>query len=398
MQVNINAQVFLRFMMLHTPTVHKTAPSPVQSRLAVSVFFFLAGFTFASWASRIPHIQGRLGLSEAQLGTVLFALPVGLMISLLVAGGLITRVGSKAVLIVATLIYAGLLVLLGMASTVWQLAIGLFLFGIAGNLCNISMNTQAVSVQQQFGRSIMAGFHGIWSLAGFSGAAVGTAIISLGWQPEQHFLLVAVLAMLTAAIFAKNTVHNPGNKQQPAFALPNRRILQLGLIAFGCLVCEGTMFDWSGVYFKKAVQAPANLTTLGYAAFMGCMATGRFIADRVVTRIGARRLLQGSGLVIAAGLALAVIFPNLVVATMAFMLVGFGVSSVVPVVYSLAGNTTTMSASQALAAVSTVGFAGFLAGPPLIGFIAEAFNIRIAFALVALIGLSTSVLATRIKI
>ncbi|MCU0396228.1 MAG: MFS transporter, partial [Chitinophagaceae bacterium] len=169
--------------------------------------------------------------------------------------------------------------------------------------------------------------------------------------------------------------------------------LQLGIIAFGCLVCEGTMFDWSGVYFQKAVQAPPGLTTLGYAAFMGCMAAGRFMADKVVMRLGSRSMLQLSGIVITIGLLVAVIFPAVPSATIGFMLVGFGVSSVVPIVYSQAGRSKTMHPGQALAAVSTVGFAGFLAGPPLIGFVAEASSLRWSFALVALIGLSTSILA-----
>jgi MFS family permease len=156
------------------------------------------------------------------------------------------------------------------------------------------------------------------------------------------------------------------------------------------------MFDWSGVYFKKAVHAPANLTTLGYAAFMGCMAAGRFVADRAVTALGSKNMLIFSGITIFIGLMLAVIFPYLSSATVGFMLVGFGVSSVVPIVYSKAGQSKTMNPGQALAAVSTVGFAGFLAGPPLIGFLAEATNLRWSFAVVALLGISTSLLAKKI--
>jgi MFS family permease len=173
--------------------------------------------------------------------------------------------------------------------------------------------------------------------------------------------------------------------------------MQLGIIAFGCLVCEGTMFDWSGVYFKKVVNAPPALTTLGYSLFMGCMAMGRFAADKIVMKVGSKRMLQGSGLVIAAGLLMAVWWPTLVVASIGFVLVGFGVSSVVPIVYSHAGQSKTMHPGQALAAVSTIGFLGFLAGPPIIGFVAEATNLRWSFALVAIMGLSTSILASTLK-
>jgi MFS family permease len=148
------------------------------------------------------------------------------------------------------------------------------------------------------------------------------------------------------------------------------------------------------VYFKKVVHAPANLTTLGYAAFMGCMAAGRFLADKAVMLIGPRRLLQHSGILISLGFLLSVIIPSVPMATIGFMLVGFGVSSVVPIVYSLAGKNAKMNTGQAIAAVSTVGFVGFLAGPPIIGFVAAATSLRWSFALIGLIGLTTTLLAS----
>ena len=367
-----------------------------QKRIAVSVFFFIAGFTFASWASRIPQIQFKLGLNEAQLGSVLLALPIGLMVSLIMAGALITRLGSKTVLIASAFLYSLILISLGFAQNVWQLIAGLFFFGIAGNLFNISVNTQAVGVEKIYGRSIMASFHGTWSLAGFTGAAVGTMMVSFQLEPLVHFVICASIGWLFVFFFHGKLIQATDKGKQPAFALPDKFIFQLGLIAFGCLVCEGTMFDWSGVYFKKVVEAPASLTTLGYAAFMGCMATGRFIADRIVMKLGSKTMLISSGLIIFSGMMLAVLMPSVAVATLGFMMVGFGVSSVVPIVYSKAGQSKTMHPGQALAAVSTVGFAGFLAGPPLIGFVAEASSLQWSFGLVALIGLSTGLLAKKI--
>lgn len=365
-----------------------------QHRIAVSVFFFIAGCTFASWASRIPHIQAKLQLNEAQLGSVLLALPIGLLVSSVMIGGFIARFGSKTMLRTAATLYSIMLLGIGFADATWQLVLCLFFFGIAGNMFNVSVNTQAVGVEKIYGRSIMASFHGIWSLAGFSGAAIGTFMIWLQLLPWQHFLCISIAGLITSTFFISKTLQQAGSSQrQKGFAWPDKKLMQLGLIAFGNLVCEGTMFDWSGVYFKKVVMAPASLTTLGYAAFMACMATGRFVADRVVMRIGARRMLQYAGVMIAIGLLLATLFPTLNAATAGFMMVGFGVSSVVPIVYSQAGQTKKMHAGQALAAVSTIGFAGFLAGPPIIGFVAQATNLRWSFALVALIGLSTGILA-----
>jgi MFS family permease len=374
-----------------------TIPHPIKkSRIAVSVFFFIAGFTFSGWASRIPHIQTELNLSEAALGSILFALPIGLMVSLLMAGACISRIGSRKVLILSALFYSLTLVAIGVCSAPWQLALILFFFGLFANLFNISVNTQAVEVEKMYGRSIMASFHGIWSLAGFTGAAFGTLLVYLHIAPLTHFIISGSMGWILILSFKNNTLPTHQKNTGPLFAMPDKYILQIGMIAFGCLLCEGTMFDWSGVYFKKAVKAPGQLLSLGYAAFMGCMATGRFVADRVVSSIGAQKTLVYSGIIIFSGLMLAVLMPTVTVATMGFMLVGFGVSSVVPIVYSRAGQSGTMHPGQALAAVTSVGFAGFLAGPPLIGFVAEVSSLRFSFALVAFVALSTSLLAKKL--
>ena len=245
-----------------------------------------------------------------------------------------------------------------------------------------------------YDRSIMATFHGVWSLAGFTGAAVGTILISQGFDPYQHFIGIASV-MICMALFSQKYIlpYDQYHPDQPIFAKPDANLLKLGLIAFCCMAAKGTMFDWSGIYFQKVVQAPKNLTTLGYAAFMSTMAGGRFLGDRLVTRFGRKNILLGSGSVIATGLLTAVIFPSLVTATAGFLLVGIGVSSVVPVVYSEAGKSTTMSAGVALAAVSSIGFLGFLIGPPLIGFIAEWLGLQWSFALIALLGFGTTLLA-----
>ncbi len=368
-------------------------------RIAVSTFFFIAGFTFASWASRIPDIKTSLQLSDGGLGAVLFALPVGLMVSMPLSGIFVSRFGSSKVVIIAASVYPLILILLGLATTPWQLATVLFFFGFMGNIFNISVNTQAVGVEALYGRSIMASFHGVWSLAGFSGAAVGALMVAVPFVPYVHFAIIYVATLLLVLMTFKNTLpQSDGNKAQPLFAKPDRAILKLGLIAFGCLVCEGTMFDWSGVYFQKVVKVPESQTPLGYVAFMSSMAAGRFVADWLVTKFSVKPILQFSGLVIATGLLTAVLFPFTLTAIIGFLLVGFGVSSVVPLVYGLAGKSTTMSPGMALAAVSTIGFLGFLVGPPLIGFLSEFAGLRIAFSVIAVIGLGTTLLASKVTI
>lgn len=368
-------------------------------RIATSVFFFIAGLTFATWASRIPDIQNKLQLSDAGLGGVLFALPAGLMTSLPLSFWLVGNFGSRKLVIAGAILYPMTLILLGVAGSVWVLTLGLFFFGLFANVINIAMNTQAVGIEKLYGKSIMASFHGLWSIAGFTGAAIGTLFVSQGFSPLLHFSLVFVLAGLLALISYRFTLphDDTSSKSQKLFVKPDRQILVLGIIAFCCLLCEGAMADWSGVYFKKVVSAPVSLTTLGYLAFTSTMALGRFLGDWMVTKIGVKRMLQMSGVLITTGLLTAVAFPYLATATIGFFLVGFGVSSVVPIVYGIAGRSKTMSASTALATVSTIGFLGFLIGPPLIGFVAQAINLRWSFALIAILGFGTAFLTRIMK-
>lgn len=365
------------------------------ARIAVSAFFFSAGFCFASWASRIPDIQQKLGLNEAGLGMVLLSLPIGLMVSLPVSGFVVARYGSRYTAVIAALLYAILLPFLGLIALAWQLVIVLFLFGFAGNLLNISMNTQGVSVEALYGRSIMASFHGVWSVAGFSGAAVGALMLSLVISPFFHFCIIAMLVcclvLMTYRYLLVNDVHS--DSKAPVFAKPDNALLKLGLIAFCCMVCEGTMFDWSGIYFAKEVQVPKSLTTLGYVAFMTTMAGGRFAGDWMSVKIGRRNMIRMSGLLIAGGLMLAVALPFTVPATIGFLVTGMGVSSVVPLLYSAAGRSGKVASGVALAAVSTIGYLGFLFGPPAIGLIAQAFSLRWSFALIAFLGLGVTLLA-----
>ncbi len=376
-----------------------TAPiSKRAHRLAVGAFFFIVGLSFASWASRIPDIKAHLQLNDAALGGVLVALPIGSMVSLLISGWIITQFGSKKLVTIAAICYPLILIFIGMANTVWALIPFVFLYGLLGNLCNISINTQAVGVENLYGRSIMASFHGIWSLAGFTGAAIGAFVVSKEVSPFVHFCFIAGGSILLVVYIQRYTLPKDASQsEQSFFVKPDRILLQLGLIAFSCMACEGTMFDWSGVYFQKVVHAPKELTTLGYAAFMSTMAGGRFIGDKIVTKVGTQKVLQGSGVVITIGLLTAVLFPGIVTATTGFLLVGIGVSSVIPLVYSAAGRSKTFSPGLALTAVSSIGFLGFLIGPPVIGFIAQAFNLRWSFTLIAILGFGTTLLASKIK-
>ena len=370
-------------------------------RVAVGALFFLLGLCFASWASRIPSVQQRMGISEAQLGGVLLAIPLGQLVSLPLAGWLVARQGSRQVVLWGVVLYAVALVALGWASSLWLLLPCLAVFGVGGNLTNIAVNTQAVGVERLYKhKPIMASFHGLWSLAGFVAAAIGSFMIGHAVPPGVHFLFIAAFLLAGLAVSAGSTVRADSgvDPNQPIFVKPDRELLGLGAIAFCALICEGAMCDWSGVYFKKVIHADKDWVGAGYTAFMSTMAAGRFGADWLAHRLGPKRVIQLSGMLTATGLSVAVAFPTLPTALLGFLLVGFGTSAVVPLVYSAAGKSTHMSAGMALAAVSTIGFFGFLLGPPVIGFVAGATSLRVSFALIALMGLCVSAVASRVRV
>jgi MFS family permease len=367
-------------------------------RIAVGAMFFMAGICFASWASRIATIQQNLNLSDAGLGGVLFALPVGLMCSLPFSGWVITRIGSRNLLISALVVYSLSLVSLGIAQNTIQLIACLLLFGFSSNAVNISVNTQAVAAEELYKRPILASFHGLWSLAGFAGAAIGTFMIGNHVIPFQHFSLIMAIVIVSVIFTSRYLKNDKPTSSGPVFVMPDSSLIKLGVIAFCSMICEGAMFDWSVIYFKKVVLAQNAWIGAGYTAFMFTMATGRFIADKFAHRFGLKRTLQISGMLTASGLLIAVVFPYLSTALLGFLLVGFGVSSVVPLVYSAAGRSKTMSPGVALAAVSTIGFMGFLIGPPVIGFIAGIATLRASFTLIAAMGICVTIFSTKAKI
>ncbi len=379
-------------------------PDKKLIRVAVALFYFSMGFCFASWASRIPEIKTALNLSDAAFGSILFALPVGQFLMMSFSGKLVTRFGSRKVILFAIPGYTLSLSNLAIATQGWQLAIGLFLFGIFGNMCNISINTQGVATEKIYKRPIMAAFHGGWSIAGFTGALVGLAMINLKIAPYIHFWFVVGIVLTIALLNYRNLI--PGRSGIPKTAAPKKRLfskpdsglVQLGIIGFCSMASEGAMFDWSGIYFKDVVKAPHALVILGYTSFMITMATGRFMADQVVLKFGRKLLLQVSGILISTGLLISVLFPYLIPSTIAFMMVGLGVSSIVPSVYSAAGRHATIAPGIALATVSSVSYLGFLMGPPLIGYISAAAGLRYSFAVIGIFGFCITLLVSKIKV
>ncbi len=381
-----------------TPAALETHKKRV--RAAITLFYFGQGLAFASWASRIPLIKNQLGLSEAQLGTVLLMLPIGQLLTMPLSGKLVSKFGSHSLLPIVASLYSINLLAIAFATNGIQLGILLFLFGIIGNMCNISVNTQGVLGENIYKKPIMASFHGSWSLAGFTGALIGLLTTNLHLSTVQHFLLI--FAILNINIFLNRSYLAPPSERsitKSSFSFkPDQVLISLGIVGFCSMAIEGAMFDWSGVYFNDIVKSPQQLVTLGYASFMIMMATGRFIGDFVLQRIGRQRTLQVSGILMFTGMMLSVVFPNIYTSTFGFMMVGIGVACNIPTVYSIAGKHATIPSGMAIAMVSTVSYLGFLMGPPLIGYIAEVLSLRFSFAVFSFFGLLMFVMSSTLKI
>lgn len=373
--------------------------TPGQNRIATTVFFFISGFAYAAWASRIPSIQRHLNLNEAELGAVLFAMPVGLMMTMPITNYLLHRFSSRSIMLVGAIGFNMMLCLLGLVTHTWQLVVVLFFFGSSRNLMNLSVNAQGVGVQALYDKSIITTFHGIWSLAGFAGAAVGFIAVATRIHMIWHLSAVALSMSILALFFYPSALQQkPAERQnRPGFSLPDKYMLKFALITFACMACENTMYDWSSIYFEKVVLTPKQTATSAFVFYMVAMTAGRFVGDWLVPRIGIKKMLKYSGILIGSGLFLAVIFPNIIVAGLGFVLTGLGVACIVPLVFSLAGRSKKISSAAAIASISSIGYLGFLIVPPFVGFVAQALGLRVSFGIIGLLGLLIVFLVSKIQ-
>lgn len=375
--------------------------------MAVSFFFFVQGVIFASWANRIADVKSALGLDERELGTVLFAIPVGQVTAMMLSGYLVNRFGSRRMMVLGSILYALCLVPLSFATSALTLMLGLFFFGMAANLCNASANTQAIGAERYYGKTIMASFHALWSMGGFLGGLISMAFVAAGFGAKVQFICIFLLVVVSLNLFRRQLVltdvksqpvqadEEPTHKRFKVLNKLDGFVVFLGFMAFCGMVCEGCMYDWSGVYFKDVVQVPGGLVQLGYVVCLCTMTVGRFISDHFVMRFGRRYVVMASGALIFTGMTLSVILPNIVAASVGFFLVGFGISSTVPICYSLAGHSTKMNSALAVTTVASVGYLGFLLGPPVIGHLAKAISLHYTFAVIALMGIVLMVGALR---
>lgn len=249
------------------------------------------------------------------------------------------------------------------------------------------MNSQSIMLEKGYGKKINGSFHGLWSTGGLAGVLFSTLMVSLQIGLKLHFSMVALITFISVLaaypFLLTNDKATTGNKI--IFGKPDKLILSLGLLVFFAAICEGGMFDWSGIYFREVVKE--EIFTLGYLIFMAFMAGSRFFSDRLVHRVGMRKMYFFSALVVSVGIGLVIIFPNFYTALVGFSLVGIGVSSVFPMTFSLAGKSEKYSPGIAISLVATYAIIGMLLGPPLIGYLSHLVGLRIAFLVFLVAGL-----------
>jgi hypothetical protein len=277
--------------------------------------------------------------------------------------------------------------LIGFSTSTLSLVAAIGLFSFSMRILNISMNTQAITLQKQFERKINGSFHGLWSAGGIVGVAFSTLLVAYEIEIWIHLLIISILTVTITLLAFPSLIQNDrspsGNKLQ--LTRPDPYIVFLGLLVFFAAICEGGMFDWSGIYFKEIVRE--EVFTIGYLLFMIFMATSRFASDLIVEKIGMPKTYMMSATLISSGVLLAVIFPYFWTALFGFCLIGFGTASVIPMTYLLAGGSKKYSPGMAISIIATYSIMGMLIGPPMIGYLAHAFNLKIAFIAFAISGL-----------
>jgi MFS family permease len=374
--------------------------APRAARLAVAVFFFLIGAVFATWATRIPAVQARLALSPGELGLALLGTAAGELVFMNLAGYLAARFGSRSITVIAALFFCAMLPILALAPSLPALVATLLLFGAGFGSVNVAMNTQGVAVERRYGRSIFNSFHACYSLGGLTGSLAGGLVAAHGIAPLPHFLGVALIGIILTLFAARFLLPARADAQGTgvAFARPTRTLLALGLVAFCVVLGEGAMADWSAVYLNSTLRAGAGLAAAGYAAFSIVMAIGRGLGDRLTNRLGPGTMVRLGGLVAASGLTLALVVSWVPLALLGFGLVGAGFSVIFPLTLSAAGRTSKQVSGTAIATVATCGYVGFMVGPALIGFAADAVSLRISLGVVVVLSLCAAAFARVVDI
>nr|WP_314420726.1 MFS transporter [uncultured Erwinia sp.] len=368
-------------------TTLETQQSANEARLsqrATRVVFLIAGIGMAAWAPLVPYAKDRAALSDASLGTLLLFLGLGSLIAMPLTGVLVGRYGCKRIITCGSVLLLVLLPLLATLSSPFSLALALMAFGGSIGMIDVAMNIQAVEVEKSSGKAMMSGFHGFFSMGGIVGAGLMSLILAMGMAPV-HAVLAINLLLILLYLFCQSHILNERLHQPdtPVFVVPRGWVLFLGVLCFILFLAEGAILDWGALFLTHNRDMPAAQAGMGYAVFSVAMTIGRLCGDWVVLKAGRKATLLFGSLCAAAGFVLAITINDSTMTLVGFLLIGFGASNTVPILFSAAGNQKTMPINLAISAMTTIGYAGILAGPALIGFIAQLSSLSVAFSVVA---------------
>jgi MFS family permease len=361
------------------------------------VLFLVHGFVIATWISRIPAVQSALRLNNFVLGLTLLASALGALCSIPVTGLLIGRFGSKRVSVATSVVFSVNLVLPALAVDAITLALALYAFGASAAAMDVAMNAQAVEVEKEMERPTMSRFHGMFSLGAMLGAAAGGAVAARGMGTLGHFavsgaLNVAAVLAVGGRLLDTHDAHKNADHRLAFRSMP-RVLLALSAIGFCILLAEGAMADWTALYLRQVLKAGQGTAAAGYSVFSAAMATMRFLGDWVTARLGPQRAVRTGGLVAAVGLGWALSMPDAAWAMPGFGVAGCGFSIIIPLVFGSAGRVQGVAPGAGIASVTGIGYAGFIAGPPTIGFLSQSLTLRGALVVVVLCCVVSALLA-----
>lgn len=373
--------------------IRPSDPPSERALSAVALIFLINGIILASWVSRIPAITNWHDLGKGEVGTLLMVIAVGAIVSFAIAGIGINRKGSALTTIVFGSLFAVTLAMIGLAPSIWLLVPALMLFGAGNGGMDVAMNAQGVEVEQTLGRSVINSLHGFFSLGGVIGAAIGALAAASGISPSVHLPAISIIALAGLlrlhSHLLPETHTGDADAEEPVFALPPRAMWTLGVIAFCSAIAEGAMADWSALYLDDHLETGGGIAALGFAAFSLAMLVGRFAGDGLVDRFGSVVMIRTGATISSVGLALGLLIDTAAVMLVAFALVGLGVSVLFPLVFKSAASFPGVSRGRAVASVATIGYTGFLVGPPVLGWVAVPTSLR--FSLVIVVALCAAV-------
>lgn len=369
------------------------------ARLATRLAFLVAGFGVSCWAPLVPYAKHRLDVDERTLGFLLLCLGIGSLVSMLFTGMWSARFGTRPVVLASGFGLAVTLPLLAIASTPLTLGISLLLFGATMGSLDVAMNIHAVEVEHGAGKPLLSGFHALYSVGGFAGAAFITLLLSVGITPLLSVLAGSALMALAMVVTSPRLLRTRAADGEPHFALPRGVVLVIAVLAAITFLAEGSLLDWSALLITGKGLVAVEQGGIGYMLFSIAMTAARFSGDALTARLGDRAMMFWGSVVAIAGFALLLLTPVMAVAMAAFVLIGLGCANVVPVLFRRAGSQKVMPAGLAIAAITTMGYAGILLGPAAIGFVAQHVGLTMAFwmipALLVLVPVCAFIVAPR---